>query len=484
MRGPLRSTRIIATVGPASRAPERIRALIAAGTDAFRLNFSHGTSAGHAEACAEIRRAAGETSRSLAVMQDLGGPKIRIGALAQPVDLVAGERFTIEFSPDNQAPASPGRATSTFAALFRSVGPGVRLLVDEGRMELEVESATVDRIEATVITGGRLDSHKGINVPGVDLQVSGMTPKDEADLRAGIAMGVDLVAISFVQSAADVTRVRQAAVAAGAPDLPLIAKIEKPQAVDRIEEILDVADGIMVARGDLGIEMPLEVIPSVQKRLVLASRDRGIPVVLATQVLESMRASPRPTRAEVTDAAHAVDEGVDAVMLAGETAIGSYPVESVATLDRILREAERAPARRAAQARMASGPDAEGADPLRLFATPAPHARALCEAAVALASRAGAAAIVALTEAGRTARVLAALRPPARILAASSSPAVAARLNVVWGVTSFVAPPDPADVRRVLVERGLVARGAVVVFVSIGPALGRTDANFVHVEAI
>jgi pyruvate kinase len=265
-------------------------------------------------------------------------------------------------------------------------------------------------------------------------------------------------------------RVREVAVAAGAPDLLLVAKIEKPLAVDRLEEIADQSDGLMVARGDLGIEMPLEVIPAVQKRVINAARDRGIPVTVATQVLESMRTSPRPTRAEVTDAAHAVDEGADAVMLAGETAIGDYPVESVTTLDRILREAERV---LTAPAPMA-----------HLHADWAPHARALCEAAVALASRAGAAAIVAVTEAGRTARLLSALRPRARILAAASTPAVAARLAIMWGVTPFVSPPAPVDARRLLIDRGLVTGGSVVVFVSIGSALGRSDANFVHVETL
>jgi len=465
-----RSTRIIATVGPASRSRERLRALIAAGTDVFRLNFSHGTAAGHAEACAEIRRAAADARQPIAILQDLGGPKVRIGVLAQPIALSAGQSLVIEFNPDNELAAPAGRVTSAFAALFTSVHQGARLLVDEGRIELEVSSATPDRIETRVVTGGRLDSHKGINVPGVDLRTSAMTPKDEFDLKAGVAMGVDLVAVSFVQSAADMERVRAAATAAGAPGLPLIAKIEKPKAVDRIEEILEVSDGVMVARGDLGIEMPLESIPATQKRIILAARDRGVPVIVATQVLESMRSAPRPTRAEVTDAAHAVDEGADAVMLAGETAIGTYPVESVATLDRILREAERAPAVPVAMAHLGAGW--------------APHSRALCEAAVALASRSGAAAIVAVTQAGRTARLLAALRPRARIIAATPSAEVAARLNLLWGVTPFVAPANPAELRRALIERELVERGVIVVFVSIGPALGRTDANFVHVETL
>lgn len=468
----MRRTRIISTVGPATNRPDLLRSLILAGTDAFRLNFSHGTREEHAEVCARIRRAAADVDRPIAILQDLAGPKIRIGALERPIDLTAGQAVAIEFHPDYDHPAAGGRITTAFAALFTSVARGARLLVDEGRIELEVLGANSSRIEARVVTPGRLDSHKGINVPGVVLQTPAMTEKDEADLRAGISMGVDIVGVSFVQGPDDMRRVRAAAVAGGAPDLPLVAKIEKPLAVDRIEEIIEQSDGLMVARGDLGIEMPLEVIPAVQKRVITAARDYGIPVTVATQVLESMRSSPRPTRAEVTDAAHAVDEGADAVMLAGETAIGKYPIESVTTLDRILQEAERAPAAPAAIA--------------HLHADWAPHARALCEAAVALASRAGAAAIVAVTEGGRTARLLSALRPRARILAAASTPAIASRLNVVWGVTPFVAPSDPLVARRLLVDRGLVATGSVVVFVSIsvGTALGRSDTNFVHVETL
>jgi len=466
----MRRTRIISTVGPATNRPDLLRALILAGTDAFRLNFSHGTREQHAEVCVRIRSAAAGADRPIAILQDLAGPKIRIGALERPIDLTVDQVVTIEFNPDYNHPAAGGRITTAFAALFTSVERGARLLVDEGRIELEVLGASADRIEARVVTPGMLDSHKGINVPGVVLHTPAMTEKDEADLLAGIAMGVDIVGVSFVQTPDDMQRVRAAAVAAGAPDLMLVAKIEKPLAVDRIEEIIEQSDGVMVARGDLGIEMPLEVIPAIQKRVITAARDYGVPVTVATQVLESMRTSPRPTRAEVTDAAHAVDEGADAVMLAGETAIGQYPVEAVTTLDRILQEAERAPAAPAAVA--------------HLHADWAPHGRALCEAAVALASRAGAAAIVAVTEGGRTARMLSALRPRARILAAASTPAIAARLNIVWGVTSFVASSDPLEVRRLLVDRGLVANGAVVVFVSIGTVLDRSDANFVHVETL
>jgi pyruvate kinase len=299
-----------------------------------------------------------------------------------------------------------------------------------------------------------------------------MTPKDAADLAAGIAMGVDLVAVSFVQSPDDMRLVRSAATRAGAGHLPLIAKIEKPHAVERIEEILDVSDGIMVARGDLGIELPLETIPGVQRRLVEAARRRGMPVIVATQVLESMVSAPRPTRAEVTDAAHVVDEGADAVLLAGETAVGKYAEAAVATLDRILCKAEQDRSGRAEAPMEGHGWN--------------PHSLALAEAAVTLATRANAEAIVALTEGGNTPRLLAALRPHANILAVTPNPATAARLAVVWGVTPCVAPSARLDdVRRVLRDQALVRSGAVIVFVSIDPALsGEGDRNFVRVEQL
>jgi len=470
----MRRTRILSTIGPACDTLEGIRGLIEAGTDAFRLNFSHGTREGHAEVAKRVRSAASESGRPVAVLQDLSGPKIRIGAVNPPIDLHAGDRLVINLGDApgvadlGDAPRGAGHVSCSFEALFASVTAGVRLLLDDGRIELEVTRASASSLETRVITGGLLESHKGINVPGVVLKTDAMTAKDEADLAAGVAMGVDLVAVSFVQSADDMRRVRAAAARFGAPSLPLIAKIEKPRAVDELEAILDVSDGLMVARGDLGIEMPLEMIPAVQRQIVQAARRRGAPVIVATQVLESMRSAPRPTRAEVTDAAHVVDEGADAVMLAGETAIGQYPQLAVSTLDRILREAEKVRTMDAVPMAASGG-----------------HDRALGQAAVALASGVNANAIVALTEGGRTAMVLAALRPDARILAVTASIQTAARLALVWGVTPLVADTTRiADVRSLLRAQGLVPAGGVVVFVSTGSALSGSDRNFVHVETL
>ena len=365
----------------------------------------------------------------------------------------------------------PGRVSSSADALFESVTSGARLLVDDGRIELRVVEASRDRIVATVANGGTLDSGKGINVPDVPLRTPCLTPKDLADLQSGIAMGVDLVAISFVQSADDLTSARAAVTAAGAPDLPIVAKIERPQAVADIDRIVQRADGLMVARGDLGIEVPLETVPAIQRKLIEAARRAAIPVIVATQVLESMRFEPRPTRAEVTDAAHAVDESADAIMLAGETAIGQYPVLAVETLAAIAREAEKAPG-------------------LKLHVDPEPiagleHGLALCEAAVALSTRARAVAIVALTEAGRTARQLASLRPQAHLIAATPNARIAAQLSLVWGVTPVVAPDATSEaVKASLLERRLVPPGSTVVFVSMHPELSNEQSNFVHVETV
>lgn len=464
----MRRTRILVTLGPASNSPATIRALIDAGADAFRLNFSHGTAADHAETCKRVRAAATAAEREVAVLQDLGGPKIRTGPLAAPFPLREGDTLVIE---KGDAQGGPGRVSCSFDGLFTSVAAGQRLLLDDGRIELEVDAVAPSLVTTRVISGGVLDAHKGINLPGVTLRTSALTAKDLDDLRAGIAMGVDVVALSFVQSADDVRAAHAAAAAAGAPDLPVIAKIEKPSAVESIDEILAVADGLMVARGDLGVELPIQTLPAVQKRLVQAARRRGVPVILATQVLESMRFEPRPTRAEVTDAAHAVDESVDAIMLAGETSVGQYPVKAVSILDAIIREAETAldPSAR-------SLPDSQiGSE----------HGRALCEAAVTLAERSRAAAIVAVTESGRTALVLAALRPTARILAATPQVKTARRMSLVWGVTPLVtAETALPTLREVLASRALVPTGGAVVFVAIRPALGRDGANFVHVERL
>jgi pyruvate kinase len=471
----MRRTRIIVTAGPSCDDAARIRALIDAGADAFRLNFSHGTAATHAATCARIREAAKAAGRTVAVLQDLGGPKIRIGVVDPPINLADDSTLVIE---KGDFPGEAGRVSCSFDALFTSVRPGHRLLVDDGKIELDVRAVAPGRIETRVVAGGPLESHKGINVPDAAVRTSALTPKDLDDLRAGIAMGVDAIAVSFVQSPEDVLAARAAAAAAGAESVAIIAKIERPQAVERIEEILAVVDGLMVARGDLGLELPLETLPAVQRTLILAARRRGVPVIVATQVLESMRTEPRPTRAEVTDAAHAVDESVDSIMLAGETASGRYPVRAVTTLDAIIVEAEKVAVPSTAGRLETPGSDAPASGA-------AVYGRALCEAAVTLAERARASAIVALTETGTTARMLASLRPSARILAATANASVAARSVFLWGTAPVVVKQQTlATVRDALVAQSLVPTGAVVVFVAVRQGLGRDGGNFVHVERL
>ena len=464
----MRHTKIIATVGPASQAPDVLAALIAAGADVFRLNFSHGTHESHAAAYAAIREAAEVAGRLVAVMQDLSGPKIRTGALEGGGPLLLHEGDSLHVAAGDGR-GGAGRVFTTYAELVRAARPGDRLLLDDGRIELRVVGREEGELATVVVNGGPLGENKGINAPGVALPASALTSKDERDLRFGLELGVDVVALSFVQTADDVRRARDVAAGAGR-QVPLIAKIERPAALGNLAEILAVAQGVMVARGDLGLEMPLEQVPRMQKEIIRHARTLGRPAIVATQVLESMRVEPRPTRAEVSDAANAVAEGADAIMLAGETAAGSYPVRAVQTLAAIIRDAELSPSERVLPA----------VDP-----TGSRHGHALCEAAVTLASAGHADAIVAVTHEGRTARLLAALRPPTRIFAATADPRVAATLALFWGVTPLLtADREIERLESVLLERRLLAPGAVVVFVNVSPELTRADVNFLNVQKI
>ena len=473
----MRRTKIIATLGPATDSDTAINDLIAAGVDVFRLNFSHGAHDTHAAAVARIRAAAGKQGRFVAVLQDLAGPKIRTGRLAggAPIELHDGDRLQIVIGDEA---GGPGRVSTTFAGLASALQPGDTLLLDDGRIELRVAHAASGTIDTIVIDGGMLGEHKGINVPGVALPADSMTPKDIEDLAFGVRLGVDYIALSFVRGAADLKFAREQVRRAGAPDLPLVAKLERPEAVSQLDEVLGEADAVMVARGDLGLELPLERVPRVQKDVTRRARALGIPVIVATQVLESMRLEARPTRAEVSDAAHAVDTGADAIMLAGETAVGRYPIRTVNTLDAIIRDAEAMPLDRERRASI------EGSRVL------GGHGRAICEAAVTLATRGDAAAIVAITRGGKTARLLSALRPAVPIYAATDQPAIARRLMLAWGVVPLVEDlsGDVSDaasrIVETLVARGSVAAGSVVVLVSVTPDLARGRSNFVKVQRV
>jgi pyruvate kinase len=470
----MRHTKIIATVGPACQSDDLLDALIAAGTDIFRLNFSHGTHQSQALAFERVRQAASRARREVAILQDLSGPKIRTGELVNhaPIHVTPGQRLTIA---TGTLTGGPDRLSTTFEGLAKSVTPGSRLLLADGLIELRVESTDGTEIVTTVIDGGEIGEHKGINAPGVELAASAITLKDADDLAFGLSLGIDMVALSFVQSAADLRQARQLLADAGKADTPLVAKLERPQAVDRLADILKVSDAVMIARGDLGLEMPLERVPPAQKEITRHALRAGIPVIVATQVLESMTSEARPTRAEVNDAANAVDDGVDAIMLAAETAAGAYPARTVQILDAIIREAEASPEFHM-HSNLVNPAASDG------------HAQALCEAAVTLADRANAQAIVAVTRGGATARRLSALRPRAPIIAVTESRLTARRLALHWGVVPFVMEIgdnlDEASPRiaAALVERGLVASGAPAVVVSINADLRQSDANYLKIR--
>ena len=464
----MRHTKIIATLGPATEADEVLNDMVAAGVDVFRLNFSHGSHDSHARMYERVRQAADRAGRPVAILQDLSGPKIRTGRLAGGIAIAlrTGQEVRIAVGDDE---GGPDRIFTAYDDLPRAVHPGDTLLLDDGRIELRVVRIEGAEIVTTVVDGGLLGERKGINAPGVTLPVSPVTSKDIDDLAFGLKLGVDLIAVSFVRRASDLRTVQDLIARQGHRDVPLVAKLERPEALAHLSEIIEACDAVMVARGDLGLEMPLETVPRAQKEITIAARSRGIPVIVATQVLESMRTEPRPTRAEVSDAANAVDDGVDAIMLAGETAIGAFPVRAVRTLDAIVREAEAMPV----------------ATPLTLSIYESHgHQKALCEAAVALARLSGAHAIIAVTQKGNTARHLSALRSRAPVYAATARADVARRLTLFRGIVPLVVPLEDdvaityMNLARRLRDAGRIPSPATLVFVNVAADLTKTAANF------
>jgi pyruvate kinase len=463
-----RRAKIIATLGPASSSPEQIAALVAAGLDVARLNMSHGTQASHLQTYRAVRAASDEAGRSVGVLVDLQGPKIRLGTFATgPVRLVPGQIFTIT---GEDVAGDDVLVSTTFPGLAGDVRPGDQILVDDGRIALEVLTARSGRVRTRVMVGGVVSDHKGLNLPTNRLSVPALSEKDEQDLRWALRLRADMIALSFVQSPADAEPVRKIMDKLGAP-LPLIAKIEKPQAVQALPEVLDAFDGLMVARGDLGVELPLEQVPMVQKRAIDLARDRARPVIVATQMLESMISAPRPTRAEVSDVANAVLDGADALMLSAETSVGQFPAEAVGTMARIIEAAER---------------EWLHAEP-SLTRVPTTTGGAIARAAAEVGAIVGATALVAFTISGETARRLARYRSPIPLLAFTPQPATRSQLALTWGVETFIVPPvrhTDEMVRQVetaLLDIGRCQKGDKVVIVAGSPGTtGKTNVLRVH----
>ncbi|MCW2500999.1 MAG: pyruvate kinase, partial [Frankiales bacterium] len=391
-----------------------------AGMDVARLNLSHGTHEQHAAAFAAIRQAAEDTGRNVGILVDLQGPKIRLGTFAQgPVVWATGEIVSIT---TEDVAGTHDLVSTTYKGLAGDIAAGERMLVDDGKVGLKVLSVDGPVVRCQVTEGGPVSNHKGLSLPGIGVNVPALSDKDEADLRFAMTLRADMVALSFVRSARDIDRVHEIMDEYGAR-LPVLAKIEKPQAVDNLEEIVEAFDGLMVARGDLGVEMPLERVPIVQKRAIRVARELAKPVIVATQMLDSMISNSRPTRAEASDVANAVLDGTDAVMLSGETSVGAYPVETVATMARIIVAAEEA---------------LESVPPIERVPSNIPGA--IAKAAATVGKQVGARALVAFTQSGDTARRLAEHRSPIPLLAFTPLPEVRSQLSLVWGVETFLVP--------------------------------------------
>ncbi len=458
-------------MGPAVSTPERIAELVDAGLNVARLNMSHGTHADHDHSFGLIRAAAAAAGTPIAIMADLQGPKIRLGNFADgPVRLAPGDTFVI--TTDESCVGTAECCSTTYSGLTGDVRSGDAILIDDGRIALQVVGVSGNDVTTTVVVGGPVSNHKGINLPGVAVNVPAMSEKDIDDLRWALAKGVDMIALSFVRSGADADDVRKVMDEVGV-HLPIVAKIEKPQAIENLDDIIRSFDAFMVARGDLGVELPLEEVPLVQKRIVEAARTNAKPVIVATQMLESMISSPRPTRAEASDVANAVLDGADAVMLSGETSVGLYPVESVRTMARIIEAVEDHGLERMAAI------DWE------------PHTKSgvICKAAAEVAERLDADYLIAFTKSGDSARRLARYRSRVPMLAFTPDVATQHQMALYWGIQPILSPTVShtdemvLQVDRLLLERHWCKPGDQVVIVAGSPPgiPGSTNALRVHV---
>jgi pyruvate kinase len=467
-----RHSKIVCTLGPATRSPRMIRKLIQAGMNVARLNFSHGTHEEHARSISILREAAVALKKPIAILADLQGPKIRTGALAGggTVLLRTGQRFVLTTA---KVLGDSTRVNTTFYPMPREVKRGDRILLSDGLIELRVESTTHHEVVCQVANGGLLGENKGINLPGVKLHVPALTQKDRADLRFALSQGADYIAVSFVRRPEDVV-LAKTLVKRAKKDTPVIAKLEKPEAIENLEEILRVADGVMVARGDLGVEMKPECVPVVQKNIIARARENRRPVITATQMLESMTENPRPTRAEASDVANAIFDGSDAVMLSAETATGKYPVEAVGMMARIIEEAE---------ASIQEFPRPAGTERLKVAET---VAELVCHASRELHMK----VIAVFTHSGFTARLVSRYRPLVPIVAFSPEATTRRRMALLWGVT----PKSIADIKKIdalpaiaekrLVEERLVKKGDVIGIVAGTPMGRRGTTNFMKFHVI
>ncbi len=452
LRAMSRRSKIVCTLGPASSSPERVGELIDAGMDVARLNFSHGEYEVHAQTLQNVRSEAEKRNRSVAVLLDLQGPKIRVGKFAKgAAQLAQGQHFTI--TTDTSVVGDEKRVSTSYGGLTGDVKAGDQILLDDGYLCLAVTDVGDGEVHTVVVTGGVLKDRKGINLPNVAVSAPALTEKDRADLAWGVRMGVDYLALSFVRSPADVLEAKRLATA-DKIRIPVIAKIEKPQAIDELEAIVDVADGIMVARGDLGVEMGPEKVPLAQKRIIALTNERGKIVITATQMLESMISNPRPTRAEASDVANAVLDGTDALMLSGETAVGKHPIEAVRTMGRIIEEIE------------SSADFRKRYDPPNIELKVS--ANAIAHAAVVAAQQMGIRTIAVVTGSGGAARLMSEYRPEGKIVALTTDEVTYRRLALYWGVTPLLVHPAVTtdemidQVEMVLGERQLASSGEYV----------------------
>ncbi|WP_369379831.1 pyruvate kinase [Streptomyces sp. cg36] len=470
----MRRAKIVCTLGPATDTYDQIKALVEAGMDVARFNLSHGGYADHEERYQHVRKASDETGRSVGVLADLQGPKIRLGRFHEgPVLLERGDEFTITVE---DVQGDRHICGTTYSGLAEDVTPGERILVDDGKVALEVVGVDGPRVRTRVAEGGMVSDHKGLNLPGVAVSVPALSEKDVEDLRWALRIGVDIIALSFVRGGRDIEDVHRVMDEEGRR-VPVIAKIEKPQAVESIDDIVAAFDGIMVARGDLGVEMPLEQVPIVQKRAIKLAKRNAKPVIVATQMLDSMIDNSRPTRAEASDVANAVIDGTDAVMLSGETSVGKYPVETVRTMSRIVTAAEEDVL-------------AKGLPPLTERSKPRTQGGAVARAAAEMGDFLNAKYLVAFTQSGDTVKRLSRYRSPIPLLAFTPDPATRSQLNLTWGVETFLGPHvDSTDamvaqVDEQLLKIGRCRRGDIVVITAGSPPGVPGSTNLVRVHHI